>query len=205
VLLGALELVGVAAFTASGALVGVVKRLDIFGVCVVGIFTGLGGGVVRDVLLGSLPPKTFQDPWILGTSAAIALLVFWCHPAVRRRQREVAILDALGMGLFASGGATTALSLDAGPLAAGVIGAVTAVGGGVLRDIMVNEVPMLLHRDLYAVPALLGSALAVAATALGASPGLAVLAGTLTATTIRLLALWRNWSLPHPRLPPSAS
>ncbi|MGV9747813.1 trimeric intracellular cation channel family protein [Rhodococcus zopfii] len=200
-LLKILELVGIVAFAMSGALVGVVKRLDLFGVCLVGVFTAVGGGIVRDLLLDIHPPTSLSSWRILGTALGASLLVFFLHRAVSKLTREILILDALGMGLFATTGATIALDAGARPLAAALIGATAAIGGGILRDVLVNEVPLLLQRDLYAIPALLGAAVLVAAHELGLGQNLSLVLGTVLATGLRLLALWRGWSLPQPRLP----
>jgi uncharacterized membrane protein YeiH len=199
VVLEILQWVGLVAFAASGALVGVSKRLDLFGVCAVAAFTGVGGGVLRDVLLGITPPTSLSSWPVLGAVLGTALAVFALPPLFGRLRREVLILDALGMGLFASTGTAVALAHGALPLAACLVGATTAIGGGVLRDILVNEIPLLLHADLYAVPALVGSAMVAAAHAASMSGGLALIVGTVAATGLRLLALWRGWSLPKPR------
>lgn len=193
------ELIGVAAFAASGALVGVAKCLDLFGVCVVGFVTALGGGVVRDLLLGIHPPAAFSDPAAAPISAAVSLIVFWFHPIVRRRRREILLLDAVRLGLFASSGAAIALDHDAGAGAAVVIGMLTAAGGAVLRDTLVNEVPMLLRRDLYAIPALVGSLLVILLARFGVGVDMVVVVGTVVATMTRLAAMWRGWSLPRAR------
>jgi uncharacterized membrane protein YeiH len=200
VLLYILELVGIAVFAASGALVGVTKRLDIFGVCVVGVFTALGGGIVRDVLLGIHPPTSLGSWPNLGTSFGMSLLVFFLHSTVGRLRREILVLDALGMGLFASTGAVIALDHGASPLASCLIGGTAAIGGGILRDVLVNEVPLLLQRDFYAVPALLGSALVVVVSEWGSGTDVALVVGTVFASALRVLALWRNWGLPGPRV-----
>jgi uncharacterized membrane protein YeiH len=200
VLLYILELVGIAAFAASGALVGVTKRLDIFGVCVVGVFTGIGGGIVRDLLLDIHPPTSLGSWPNFGTALGTSLLVFFLHSALGRLRREILVLDAVGMGLFASTGAVISLDHGASPLASCLIGGTAAIGGGILRDVLVNEVPLLLHRDLYAIPALLGSALVVVSSELGSGPNAALIAGTALASVLRLLALWRKWSLPGPRI-----
>ena len=170
VLLQILNYVGVAAFAASGALIGVRKELDMFGVCVVGCATGIGGGIIRDVLLGIVPPVAMQQ-WPTITVAAVAsLVVFFAHPALGRLWRGVVLFDAFGMGLFAASGAIIALHHGSNALAGVLIGATTAIGGGVIRDMLVNEVPLLLHRDLYAVPALLGALLAVACSGVASPP-----------------------------------
>ncbi|SDC79794.1 trimeric intracellular cation channel family protein [Rhodococcus tukisamuensis] len=199
-LLKVLELVGVVAFAASGSLVAVSKRLDIFGVCLIGLFTAIGGGVIRDVLLGITPP-TALNTWKFFTTAVLtSLVVFFLHATVRRLRREILVFDAVGMGLFASSGAAIALEAGTSGQAACLIGATTAIGGGVLRDVLVNEMPLLLHRDLYAIPALIGSTVVVACSNLGLTTDVGLVAGTVLAAVIRLLALWRDWNLPGPRL-----
>lgn len=202
-LIETLQWVGLVAFAASGALVGVAKDLDLFGVCAVAAFTGIGGGVLRDVLLGITPPTSLSRWTIVLAVLITGLAVFVVPPLFGRLRREVLILDALGMGLFASTGTAVALSHGATPLAASLIGATTAIGGGVLRDILVNEVPLLLHSDLYAIPALVGSAMVALLHSTPMSGSLALLLGTATASGLRLLALWRGWSLPKPRRRPS--
>lgn len=193
------EWLGLVAFAASGALVGVSKRLDLFGVCSVAAFTGVGGGVIRDVLLGITPPQALNSWPVLCVALTTALAVFALPPLFRRLRREVLVLDAIGMGFFASTGTAIALHHGAAGLAASLIGATTAIGGGVLRDVLVNEVPLLLRRDLYAVPALTGSGSVAIFHALHADGTAALIIGTLAAAGLRLLGLWRGWSLPKSR------
>ncbi|MBB3035870.1 trimeric intracellular cation channel family protein [Hoyosella altamirensis] len=195
-LLRILDLSGIAVFAASGALVGVSKRLDIFGVCVVGVITGIGGGMIRDVLLGITPPTSLQNWPYFATAFAACLVVLVLHPEVRRIRAGVLVLDAIGVGVFATGGAGIALASGAGPLAATIIGMITAIGGGLLRDVLVNEMPLLLQRDLYAVPALLGATTVVLADALTIPESVGLAVGSVTAAGLRLLALWRGWNLP---------
>ncbi|NLE82876.1 MAG: trimeric intracellular cation channel family protein [Rhodococcus sp.] len=196
-----LELVGIATFAMSGSLVGVVKRLDLFGVCLVGVFTAIGGGIVRDLLLDIHPPSSLSNWRYLGVALTASVVVFYLHTVMSGLNREILVLDALGMGIFATTGATIALDAGAQPLAAALIGATAAIGGGVLRDVLVNEIPLLLQRDLYAVPALLGATAVVAAHEIGLPQNLSLVIGTVLATGLRLVALWRGWSLPQPRLP----
>ena len=197
-MLTVLDLIGTAAFAASGASIGVYKRLDLFGVSVVGVTTGVGGGIVRDTLLGVHPPVSL-DRWPNITVALVfSLAVFVFHPAVSRIKNGVMALDALGMGVFATTGAATALQFDVKWWAAIFIGATTAIGGGVLRDVLVNEMPLLLHKDLYATPALIGAGLLVGAEAINLPHSWGLAIGIVTATTLRLLALYRGWNLPTP-------
>jgi len=180
VLLLVLDLVGIAAFAASGALAGVRARLDVFGVCVLGATTALGGGVLRDLLLGITPPSSLSDWRYLLTPIVLAL-------------------DAAGMGLFATGGAATALAHGAGAVAACVIGMTTAIGGGALRDVLLREVPIVLRREIYALAALAGAIVLVASSAAGLRPGVAAVVGAALAIGLRAVALWRHWNVPLPR------
>lgn len=203
VLVDVLGYVGIVAFAASGALIGVRKRLDLFGVCVVGITTGIGGGIIRDVLLGIHPP-TSLDQWPnLVVALVSSLIVFQAHPVVNRVWRGVLLFDAFGMGLFATTGAAIALQAGGSSLSACLIGATTAVAGGVIRDILVNEVPLLLRRDLYAVPALLGSTTVAIVEGSGLPDNVGLVVGTVVATGLRILALWRRWNLPIARRLPA--
>ncbi|WP_149361103.1 trimeric intracellular cation channel family protein [Lolliginicoccus suaedae] len=201
-LLTILDLSGIAAFAASGALVGVAKRLDVFGICLVGVTTGIGGGIIRDVLLGIHPPSSLQTWPAFATALSASMLGLLLHPELQRLRAGVLLLDAVGVGVFATGGAAIALEAGAGPLAAIVVGTATAIGGGVIRDVLVNEMPLLLHRDLYAVPALLGAALIVAADWLTIPGTPALAAGVVLAAGLRLAALRWGWNLPAaPRAP----
>ncbi len=167
-----LDVCGVFVFALSGALVAVRRGLDLFGVLVLAWVAGLGGGIIRDVFLGVTPPVAVSDWRLLVAAVLAASLVFllhgrWQEASVvqggRRRivSRAVRLLDAAGLALFAVSGALVALSRDAGPLAAVLIGGITAVGGGMLRDVLARQVPEVLQRELYALPALAGAALVV--------------------------------------------
>lgn len=203
-LLTALNFLGIAVFAASGALLGVRRRLDLFGIWVVAVLTGVGGGIVRDLFLGIHPPSSLEDWRPIAVASGASLLVFFAHPQFSALHRSVLILDAFGMGLFAATGALIALHHDASVLASVLVGITTAVGGGVLRDVLVNELPLLiLQRDLYAVPAMAGAALVVLLHDLGAGDGLVLVAGTVLASGFRLVALRRRWRLPlAPDRPP---
>lgn len=159
----ALDLVGVFAFALSGGLVAVKKRLDLFGVLVLAGAAALGGGVLRDLLIGALPPVGISD-WRLLTSALVAgLVTFLYHPGVERISRFVRVLDAAGLAVFAIGGSLKALGAGMDPLTSVIVGGITAVGGGIVRDVLAGQVPEVLRREMYALPALLGAALIVTA------------------------------------------
>src|SRR6476620_3373729 len=159
----ALDLVGVFAFALSGGLVAVKKRLDLVGVLVLAGAAALGGGVLRDLLIGHTPPVGISD-WRLLTSALVAgLVTFLYHPHVARISRFVRVLDAAGLAVFAIGGCLKALVAGMGTVPSVIVGGITAVGGGIVRDVLAGQVPEVLRREMYALPALFGSTLLVAA------------------------------------------
>jgi len=198
-----LDLVGIFVFAISGALVAVRKNLDVFGVLVLAGTTGLGGGFLRDVLIGATPPTALADWRYLMVPVSAGLLTFWFHPAVGRMERTVVVFDAFGLGLFCVTGALKALDYGLGPVPAALMGMVTGIGGGMARDLLASRVPAVFRGELYATPALAGAFVAV----LGASLELPVLvvaaAGAGLCTSWRLLALWRHWQAPKPTGPAS--
>ncbi|HEX6347579.1 trimeric intracellular cation channel family protein [Umezawaea sp.] len=195
-LLIVLELVGIAVFAASGALAAVRARLDVFGVIVLALTTALGGGVIRDVLLGVHPPSSLVKwPYLL-VPGVTGLLVFWFHPQVAKLRRAVLLLDAIGLGLFVTGGTSTALALGAPPYTACLIGMTTGIGGGALRDVLLREIPLVLRREIYAVAALLGGVVVAGGSVLGLPDEPVALAGSALVVAVRVLALWRRWNAP---------
>ncbi|MGW4483093.1 trimeric intracellular cation channel family protein [Amycolatopsis sp. NPDC004368] len=197
--LTALEFVGLVAFAASGALAAVRARLDVFGVIVVGLTTALGGGIIRDVLLGIHPPTTFSNWPYLAVCAATALAVFAFHPQVARLRRAVLLADALGLGVFATAGTTVALNAGATAYAACLIGMTSGIGGGALRDLLLREIPLVLRREIYAVAALAGAVLVAVGHALPLPSALVTVVAAAVVVTIRLVALWRHWNAPVAR------
>lgn len=198
--LPALELLGVFVFGLSGALAGARKRFDALALLILAAAAGLGGGVVRDVLIGAVPPVGVSD-WHLMTAACVAgVVTFFFSSRVARLERAVLLFDAAGLGLFAIAGTQKALQLGTSSLTALVVGVVSAVGGGVLRDLLSGDVPRLLaHAEWYATPALLGAgAYTVAWHADAATP--AVTWGcALLVVVLRVVALRRDWQVPAPR------
>ncbi|MBD0862267.1 trimeric intracellular cation channel family protein [Gordonia sp. zg691] len=200
-LLDVLNFAGIAVFAASGAMLGVRKDFDLWGIITVGVLTGVGGGVLRDVLLGISPPASINGWGPVVTATVASLLVFFFHPAFAKLRRSILVLDAFGMGLFAAVGAGIALDVGASPFAATTVGLLTAVGGGVLRDVISNEIPLLLQpSDLYAVPAVLGAAIvAVCATHSSVPQWIWLVVGSVLATGLRLVSLKFNLHLPTAR------
>lgn len=137
----ALDLVGVFVFALTGGLVAVKKRLDLFGVLVLAASAALGGGVLRDLLIGDTPPVGISDWRLLGTAVLAGLVTFVFHPGVERISKVVRVLDAAGLATFAIGGSLKALGAGVSPLAAVVIGCITAIGGGMVRDVLAGQVP----------------------------------------------------------------
>jgi uncharacterized membrane protein YeiH len=195
-LLLVLDLVGIGVFALSGALTGVEKRLDLFGVLALSFTTALGGGIIRDLLIGVTPPATFTDSRYLIVPAVCGVLVFYVHPAVTRVRRPLMVFDAAGLSLFAVAGAQK--SIDAGlntPSSIGV-GMITAVGGGIMRDVLVREIPLVLHREIYATAALLGATIVAVGDRVSWAPTPVAVVGALATFAIRVISKWRGWSAP---------
>jgi uncharacterized membrane protein YeiH len=194
-----LELAGTFVFALSGAAAGVKHRLDLFGVLVVSCATATAGGITRDVLIGAIPPAALRDWRYLGISGIAGLLVFFFSPPPDRQQRLrnlVLTFDAAGLALFAVSGTQTALGYGLSPVMAALLGMLTGIGGGMLRDVLVSDIPAVLHSDLYAVAALAGSVVVVGGHALNAPPTASAVAGAIVCFGIRLVALRRGWRLP---------
>ncbi|HVL83746.1 MAG TPA: trimeric intracellular cation channel family protein [Pseudonocardia sp.] len=194
-----LDLLGVAVFAVSGALAAVQARLDVFGVVVLAAVTALGGGIIRDVLLGITPPTTLRQWPYLVVPAVVALAMFRWHPAVARLRRGVLLADAFGLALFATTGTAIALRTGAPAVTAVLVGMVTGIGGGVLRDVLLREIPIVLRREIYALAAASGAAVVAAGAALGLPPVPVTLGGAVLVAGLRVLALWRRWNAPVPR------
>lgn len=191
-----LDLVGISVFAITGALVAVRKGLDVFGVLVLAGTTGLGGGFLRDVLIDATPPAALQDWRYLVVPVLAGTLSFFYHPVLGRVERSVNVLDAFGLGLFCVTGALKALDYGLGPAPAALMGMVTGIGGGMVRDLLASRVPAVFRGELYATPALAGSVVIVAGTHLDVPLGLVAFVGGGLCTTWRLLAIWRHWQAP---------
>jgi len=198
----ALDLAGTFVFALSGAAVGIRRKLDLFGVLVLAFVAATAGGITRDVLIGATPPAAILDWRYLAATVVAGLLMFFSYPMRGRYQIEerlrhpILVLDAVGLSLFAVAGALKALAFQLGPIEAVLIGILTAVGGGVVRDVLAAEVPVVLRSELYAVAALIGAAVVVAGRHLQLSTEVAALAGAAACFAVRLTAIWRRWNLP---------
>jgi len=196
-----LELIGIGAFAISGGLAAVRKQFDLVGVLVLSVVTALGGGALRDVLLGSTPPRAITDKWYLGISLGVGLVMMVAHRWVERGVwRTVLVFDAAGLGLFCVTGAIKGIDYGVGPLGAIALGVITAAGGGVLRDVLSGEQPQMFRSDsvLYSIPAAVGASAVVLAYRTDnyqAWVGVAVAAAVFT---FRVLALKFRWRAPRP-------
>ena len=198
-LLLALDLTGTFAFALNGAMTALrAARLDLVGVVTLGMITALGGGILRDVLIGSLPPATFRDWRYLTVAAVGGLLAFALSQRLDRLAGPITVLDAVGLSLFAVTGASKALEFGLGVGQAVILGAVTAVGGGTLRDVLVAQVPTVLRSGLYAVPALIGAAITVATTRTGVYGVAAAVGAAAACFVIRMVGVRYGLNVPSP-------
>ncbi|WP_017934526.1 trimeric intracellular cation channel family protein [Nocardioides sp. Iso805N] len=195
-----LDLTGTFAFALNGALTATrIARLDIVGVITLGMFTALGGGIVRDTLLGALPPATFQDWRYLAIAAGGSLVAFVAGRRLDRLAIPILVLDAAGLSLFAVSGALKGLELGSGFGQAVILGAITAVGGGTLRDVLIREIPSVLTSGLYAIPALAGALIAVAGDRIGVADLPSAVAGAVLCFLIRMYGVHFDVDAPKPR------
>jgi len=200
-LLVAFDLGGTFVFALSGATAGVKHRLDLFGVLVLSFAAGNSGGIARDLMMGAIPPVAITDWRYIVVSVLAGLITFYWYRVINRLAHPVLVFDAAGLALFAVSGAGMALALHAGPVAATLLGTLTAIGGGMVRDILVMEIPVVLRTELYAIAALLGAAVAVAGGMLHLSPSGSSVVGAGLCFGLRFIAMRRGWELPKARPP----
>jgi uncharacterized membrane protein YeiH len=190
-----LNVAGTFVFGLSGGIAAVRARLDFFGVIVLAAVVGLAGGIMRDLLIGT-PPATFRDWRYLAAAGAAGLVSFFAAPRLERINRQVLIFDALGLSVFCVTGATKALAFGLGPVQATLLGMITGIGGGMLRDLLLGETPTVLRRELYAIPALLGAAVVVTADEAGSTSAVFPLLGAGLCFAIRMFGLRRGIDVP---------
>jgi uncharacterized membrane protein YeiH len=197
-LLTAADLAATFLFAVEGALIAAAVGLDLFGIMVIGFVSSLVGGIIRDVLIGYTPPASLRGAWYPIVAFTGAAMVFLLHQGVEQLP-DILLLwsDAAGLALFAVVGATKAIDFKLNPLIASLLGMVTAVGGGVVRDILLNRVPTILQEDIYAVAALAGAATTVLARRLGASRAVSMALGFLVCFLLRIVSHWQGWNLPR--------
>jgi uncharacterized membrane protein YeiH len=194
-----LDLIGTFVFALSGAVVGVKRRLDIFGVLVLSFAAASAGGITRDLLIGAVPPAAIRDWRYMAASVLGGLLIFIWFPRSQRSSRVrnfVLLFDAAGLGVFAVTGTQKALGYGLNPVMASLLGMLTGIGGGMMRDVLVAEIPQVLRSDLYAVAALAGAVVVVIGHQLGVAPSVAAVVGAVICLGLRLIAIRRRWQLP---------
>ncbi len=201
-----LNLIGTFVFGLSGAMLAVRKRLDLFGVLVLAAATALGGGITRDILLGRTPPATLGDWRYLTVAACAGLVVFVEYRRVAHWSNLVQVFDAAGLGLFTVTGTSTALNAGLGLMPAALLGMLTGVGGGALRDVLAREVPLVLRGEIYALASLLGALIVIAAASASVLGTPAEMIAASATFVFRMVSLWRGWNLPiaRPHEHPSA-
>lgn len=192
-----LDLLGTAAFAASGALAGIRRQMDVFGVLVLGLVTATGGGTLRDLLLGDSPPFILKDETYLYLSVAVSLLVFIFHRRLEFLTHPLTYFDAVGLGTFVVIGTGKAIAFKLGFFGAVMMGVLTATAGGMLRDLLSAKVPMILQKEVYASACLAGGALLFLLQLTALPSDMSVLLSASTVIILRLLAIRYNWSLPR--------
>lgn len=191
-----LDGMGTFVFAISGGLLGLRKRFDFFGVLVLASVTAMVGGIVRDVLIGAVPPAALAEIHSLLIALAGGLLTFAASPRLVALQRPILLFDALGLATFAVIGTEKAIHFGLHPVMAAVLGMITGIGGGVLRDMLAGETPFVLRKDLYASAALAAAAVVALGNVLGLPPLYPMLAGLAACVFLRVMAIYRGWRLP---------
>jgi uncharacterized membrane protein YeiH len=192
-----LEMLGTAAFAVSGAMAASRKRMDIFGFCVLALMPAVGGGTIRDIIIDRVPVFWVSDNRYVLVAIIAALVVFFApYRGPGSRQKVLIWADALGLALFAALGTEICLQHNTGPLVAIMLGVTTAVTGGMIRDVICNEIPLILSREIYATAAFVASLSYVVADRMALGDNTSLTIGVITGLAVRGLAIVYNWSLP---------
>ncbi len=191
-----LDWIGTFVFALSGGLLGVQKRFDLFGVLFLSFVVSVFGGIIRDVLIGATPPIAITNINYFVIAMLGGLTTFYWHPKVSSLQRQILLLDAVGLALFAVVGAQKAIDYGINPLMAAILGMLSGIGGGMTRDILAGDVPFVLRADLYAVAALAGGAVVSIGTTLGVQSTYSMVLGAVVCIALRLMAIYRGWRAP---------
>ncbi len=197
--LEAVDLVGSYVFALSGGTLAGHKQFDLFGVLLLSFVAAVAGGITRDVLIGAIPPAAVASWHILAVALLGGWVTYFASSTLLRHQRTILLFDAIGLALFAVTGAQKALRYQIDPVMAVVLGMVSGVGGGVLRDVLAGEVATILRADLYATAALAGAGIVVFGQMLDKPAPYPVLLGAATCVFLRLMAIYRGWHLPLPK------
>lgn len=193
-MLNLLDIFGTAVFAITGSLVGKRKQMDIFGVIVIALVTALGGGTLRDILLGNLPVFWISRPEIIVVCVVSAVFTFFTSSRLAFPRRTLLLADAIGLATFSVIGAQTAISFH--PIIAIIMGGMTGTAGGIIRDLLSDEIPVILRRDIYATAAMSGAGVFVLLYHAGFNEDWALIIGAIVTLSIRLLAIRHRWNLP---------
>jgi uncharacterized membrane protein YeiH len=192
-----LDLFGTMAFAVTGALKAIEHKLDIFGVIVLSVITGLAGGIIRDVLLGKIPPSGISSLSYVSIAIVTAIVVFFLYPKIKGQMRLFLIFDALGLGVFTIIGATIAFNMYGFNILLMIFGGIiTAIGGGIIRDTLVNETPLVFRKELYASISFIGVVLYILLIYGGMNLGVSSIICISFVTVLRVVALRFEWNLP---------
>ncbi len=191
-----LDLGGTFVFAISGGATAIKRRMDVFGVLALCFVAGNVGGIVRDVLIGAVPPAAIANWTYLAVSALAAVTVFFASRLIARLNSPVLWLDAVGLAFFAVAGTQKALAYALNPVMAALLGMLTGIGGGVARDVLANEIPAVLRADVYASAALAGAAVVAAGHVLQLPSLASAFAGAALCFVLRAMAIWYDWRLP---------
>lgn len=192
----ALNHVGTVVFALSGAVLGTRRGMDLFGVLVLAVVTAVAGGVLRDLLIGAVPPHSIADWHAVAIAVVAGLLGFRFHLVLERLGNPVQVFDAAGLGVFAATGAQKALEYGLNPPMAAILGMISGIGGGIVRDVLTARMPVIFRSEIYALAALLGASIVVLGQGLGISPDITTLAGAALCLFLRMMAIYRGWRLP---------
>ena len=194
-----LNLIGTFAFGLSGGILAVKKRMDLFGVLVLSVSTGLGGGIVRDLILGHTPPATLTDWRYLGMAGLAGVLVFVWYNRIANHGTFITTFDAVGLSIFTVTGTVIALNAGLDPAPAALLGILTGVGGGVVRDVLAAEIPLIFRSEVYAVASMLGAVIIIVANQTGFSGIPSEILAALATFILRMVSVQRGWKIPVAR------
>lgn len=197
--MASLDGLGSFVFALSGAVLAVQKRFDIFGVLVLAVVVAVAGGITRDVLIGAVPPAAITNERDFSLAIAAGLLTFYVYPVVKSAARDVLLLDAVGLAVFAVTGTEKALTYGIHPGMAAVLGMISGIGGGMVRDVLAREVPAVLRADIYALAALAAAGIVAIGHVLGMTPLYSMLLGASVCIFLRMMAIYRGWHAPIAR------
>ncbi len=195
-----LDLFGTMAFAVTGAFKAIEHKADIVGIIILATITGVAGGTIRDIVMGHFPPHSVSDPYYVTITVATGITIFFLYPKMQKHWNLFLKFDAIGLGVFTAIGATFAYqTYGMNFLAIALAGMVTAIGGGILRDMFVNEIPIVFVKELYASASFLGVVVFYVVLSLGSNLEAATVSSIMVATVLRLVAMKYNWNLPKAR------